>query len=366
MKLNVRKQPNVVGTFLKVILYSSLIWIALIFAQGFFDLSDRLSLLTYSSEIILGIIALLGVYGIVSIIQNIKVRRHLARRQEQLVLRAMNSGLKPSTIKLSNSLYLIAENKSKYRNHRIVNSYISDDWGFGEYQFSSFRKSKHGTYDTATFHFAIGIFTLPRKLPNVFFDSHRTGGNEFKLLFDASQKHSLESVFDNYFTAYFHEDYTVDNLSFITPEVMEALIAAQQYDIEIYEDKLYLYNELENMPGQLDDIERAGSLIREKLLNNIVSYRDQRIAYVDGRKTVSMLGLSLKRSLKWTYVAIGVSLMILLPSIIIGLIYREDLLNRLLLYAIAFPLITLFSSFKKIIKIKREEKVAFEQRTIGA
>jgi hypothetical protein len=232
--------------------------------------------------------------------------------------------MQPAQIPMSSAMLSVGVNASSHRGATIEHSYVGADWGYGEYQFKSYVQSKRGRkYDTATFYYAVAMFTLPRKLPNVFFDSHKTGGKEFSVLFDAAQKHSLESVFDDYFTAYFHEDYKIDSLSFITPEVMEALIAAQEYDVEIYQDKLYIYNELENMPRQLEDMWRSGDSIRQKLLNNILTYRDERIDFADGRITVSTLGLKLRRSIKPLYFTIAIGVVMLLATLIGSLFWLD-------------------------------------------
>jgi hypothetical protein len=97
---------------------------------------------------------------------------------------------------------------------------------------------------------------------------------------------------------------------------MKTIIAAQEYDIEIYQDKLYIYNELENMPQQLENMWRSGDRIRQKLLNNILSYRDERIDFADGRKTVSTLGLTLQRSPTPLYMAIAFGAIMALTTFI--------------------------------------------------
>lgn len=292
--------------------------------------------------------------------------RALKRRDHKLAYYATSKKMSISQgINLSPSLYTIAEKK---RDVFQRNAYEAEDWGYCDYEFSIYEKTKNDEYKSETFYYAIAAFLLPRKLPNVFFDARLTGKREFKMLFDSKQRHSLEGNFDNYFTSYFHQDYTVDNLSFITPEVMHSLIDAKQYDIEIYEDTLYLYNELEDMPSQLEDMETKGKKIRTMLLNNIMTYRDQRIAYGNGRKTVSFMGIKLKRSLKPFYISavMGILLCILGVLAVIFLNINYDGINGLGFYLLVAGFVTLYSSTKSIKKIRREESFMESLKDYGA
>src|SRR5262249_16384774 len=139
---------------------------------------------------------------------------------------------------------------------------------YSQYGFNRFKKR--------TVHYGIMSVKLPRKLPNVVFDSLKHQRRQFRIVFDGKQHISLEGNFNKYFATYFGTDYTIDDLSFITPEVMEALITASDYDIEIVHDSLLLFGQVDSDPAeQLEEMNKALHLIRKKLLHNILSYRDE-------------------------------------------------------------------------------------------
>jgi len=187
------------------------------------------------------------------------------------------------------------------------------------------------------------------------------------MLFKQSQRHNLEGNFNDYFDTYFNEEYRIDDLSFISPEVMQAIIEAGQYDVEIYKDKLYLYNELENMPQQLLDIEQKGNNIRQKLLNNIITYRDERVEYGDGRKTVSLLGLHLSRSMMRQRILQVLGLLMLISGVCY-LIYELATTSSFTytgLYFIGWSLLIIVPSTRKINDNKRMEKFYSDLSEVG-
>jgi len=278
----------------------------------------------------------------------IAINRQLNNRDKQLAYYALSNKMKISnTLNLSSTMLALSEGK---RDIRFRNCYVGDDWAFCDFEFSKYQKKKYGEYKSETYYFSIGAFQLPRKLPNVMFDSHSTGGREFDLLFDSRQRHSLEGDFDKYFTTYFHQDYTIDSLSFITPEVMQALIVARDYDVEISGDILYLYNEIENMPDQLHDFEAKGDQIRKVLLNNILTYRDDRIKYSDGRRTVSFLGLKLRRSLKLQLfnIFLGTTLCLLGMYILFWARNEVNTIPAVSFYLLCFGLVLIILNIRKL------------------
>ena len=309
------------------------------------------------------IVASLGVV-VIHIVWQLWVTHLIKKRQKLLQRYSHQLGMERANISLSELLYSISEDRNKYHKHRIINSYTGNGWGYGEYTFKSYSKTKHGRVDRTEYFYAIATFKLPRKLPNVLFDSKLTGGREFKALLDDSQKHSLESVFGNYFDTYFHEDYTIDSLSFITPEVMEAIMEAKEYDVEIHGEYLYLYNELENMPKQLLQMKTFGEKIYKKLENNIYSYRDDRIPYRQGRRTVSVLGLNLKKSLTFDYIFLFFSILLLIAVFIARITKAEY--AQIWLYSGIFLITLAAPRVIKIFRVRQEQKIAQDLRNYGA
>ena len=362
MNLNIRSRKRPWFVFVITL-------IAFIFASLFINVTVYTRVEVMGLTISGGTIYLLIILTMLAILIGVFSREFyiswlLKQRQKKLMRSSYELRMRRAYIPLSEMLQDISENKRKFRKQRIENSYIGDGWGYGEYVFTRYGETKHGTYDVADYHYAVAVFRLPRKLPNVLFDSKATGGREFKALLDDSQRHSLESIFDNYFDTYFHNDYTIDNLSFITPEVMEAIIEAKEYDVEIYRDYVYLYNELEDMPAQLIDMQRKGFAIVNKLLNNIYSYRDERIPYVDGRRTVSIRGLRLQKSLTFDYIAVGVAAAFLTATVIFGL-YNLEYGAALAQIALVLTGVML-PRLERIQKIRREKRFAEANQGVGA
>lgn len=258
-------------------------------AEEFADRAEPLLLIPF------GLVALLGIYLLYQIASFWVQQIQMSVRSHALKKAAEAKGLHKTTFSpIGSALFSI----TKYR-PTFTHSYIGSGWGYTDFSFKELTNNyKREIYTTNTYHFAVGVFTLSRPLPNVFFDSKRTGNREFKLLFREDQRHQLEGDFHLHFDTYFTEDYTIDSLSFITPDVMLTLREASNYDIEIFGNKLYLINDLESMPTQLDDIEAKGKAIRDSLQRNIERYRDDRVPFKIGRKTVDISGLLLRRSSK--------------------------------------------------------------------
>ncbi len=116
---------------------------------------------------------------------------------------------------------------------------------------------------------------LPRKMPNLIFDSKRVGGRNLRFNFDKNQKVALEGNFSDYFDMYFPAHYQIDATDIVSPTVMEALLEATDYEIEIYQDTLYLFAppfEAEALPEAVKKAWR----IRDALNARANVYRDQR------------------------------------------------------------------------------------------
>ncbi len=280
-------------------------------------------------------------------------QRALKKRIRSLEQYAALHGLQRTSMGVSPTLVRLSERFSE----RVVDHVFGkDDWSFGDFHYTRIVRTKYGTRRSYTLHYAVGAFTLPRTLPNVFFDSKHTGGREFRIVLESSQMHSLEGDFDDHFRTYFNKDYTIDSLSFITPEVMQTMLDARAYDIEIYGNTLYLYNELENMPDQIEDVRRHGEMIRHALLNNIVSYRDERIDFQDGRKTVSVQGIELNQPL-WPHV-LTLALCCAALAVIGVISYVENqLISSFLFYGVLFVLVPLLRAIHKIRQIRARQRM---------
>lgn len=367
MKLNVKKNVTLITIGVQVVIAAFIPLLFLEVAQRAFSGSDQLSHISKWAPIY--IIISVGMYGLYRITHEILVRRNLKKRQKILLQRCSELDMSTGQIKPPLSLQYISEDRKKYKDHQTTNSFVSSDWGYSEYQFSYSNNTKEVASYYVTYYFAIAAFKLPRKLPNIFFDSRKTGGKEFKLLFDATQVHSMESTFDSYFTTYFHDSYRIDSLSIISPEVMEVIMSAQEYDIEIFQDTLYLFSELRDMPLQIDDMQEKGKLIRTKLLNNIVTYRDEQLEYKDGRRTVSLLGLELKRSLTTYYTRFTLStlMIVVLVGVYTWSVVANFQVGGLLYWCLfVFAISTMVRNYRIIMQIKNEQAHVKTKKYLGA
>ena len=179
---------------------------------------------------------------------------------------------------------------------RVVFRLNGKEWAFMDYEFDKITHYKNGSFVSSHVYYSVMQITLPRKLPHIVLDSKHTRGKQMRFKFDSEQKISLEGNFDTYFDTYFPAHYEIDLLSIITPEVMEVLIQANQFDIEIYEGSLKLYSTMKS-PEQVVRMMNVGFSIRSKLMNNIVTYSDSRLA-VDSRKTVHTYGLTIQNNFR--------------------------------------------------------------------
>lgn len=159
-------------------------------------------------------------------------------------------------------------------------------------RFDFFRKTKYGEYKSKELYYTAVEYKLHRKLPHLVFDSKKARGRQFKSVFLKSQRLSLEGDFNKYFDIYSPLFYHIDVLSFITPEVMQAMINLKDYDIEIKEDSLICFSPiLENK--EIETFRKKVENLYYHLNNNLDTYRDQRLDYASGKKNVSDFGRSL-------------------------------------------------------------------------
>ena len=85
---------------------------------------------------------------------------------------------------------------------------------------------------------------LQRTIPHLVFDSKTAKGRQFRRIYLNTQHLTLDGDFNDYFDAYSPQGYEVDTLSFITPEVIVAMLDMHDCDIEFIEDGLLCYGPL--------------------------------------------------------------------------------------------------------------------------
>lgn len=138
--------------------------------------------------------------------------------------------------------------------------------------------------------------TLPRAVPYVILDGRQNTMDVARSV-DTSQRLELEGDFNTHFTVYCPKDYERDVLYFLTPELMQALVDAQDiFDAEIVGKELYFYTTKELLPSS-DMVAKLFGLISTiggEMVENTKRYQDWR---ADKRlSTVAPAGLSLKMS----------------------------------------------------------------------
>ncbi len=194
-------------------------------------------------------------------------------------------------------------------------------WKYCDFSYSHFTKTKYGDLKTSTVYYGVIAAELPRKLPHIFFDSLNARGRQFRLHFASGQRFVPEGGFDRHFTTYFPAGYTVDSLSIISPDVMWALQEADAYDVEIVGNRVLLYGPLFDPAKQIPDMVAKITKIKQELVDNILTYRDERLPYEVGRQRVAYGAVSLRRSRFWLVAQI--LLVVVLYSIIAAvLIFR--------------------------------------------
>lgn len=203
------------------------------------------------------------------------------------------------------------------RDPEVTNVVSTSGWTYGDFSYTIYGQFKGEEYRRTKVYYGVMTTALPRSLPHIFFDSKKARRRQFRLHFSASQQHSLEGDFDKYFATYFPDGYTIDSMSFIAPDVMWAMRAARDYDIEIYGNRLFLYGPLYDPETQLEDMSTKLLAIKKELLTNITNYRDERLTFAEGRKRVAFEGVKLKVNPFWKRVSAIVAAIVLIIQLAI-------------------------------------------------
>ena len=246
---------------------------------------------------------LLGLFILARLVERFEVSKIYEKRKERLMAFAdANSvvyDMVPDSQRIAIFRNIAPFHLEKVRDAEFDHFIHSDEWDYAEFAYKIYWKLKSGEYQAATVHYGVMSAALPRELPNIFFDSKKARGRQFRFHFHRSQLHRLEGDFNDYFATYFPPEYSIDGLAIITPDVMWALKAAADYDIEMVGDRVFLYGPLYGPERQLPDMAVKLQAIRKELMDNILTYRDERLPYERGRKYVMPIGASLKRSKFW-------------------------------------------------------------------
>ncbi len=212
------------------------------------------------------------------------------------------------------SIFIVAN-----RDTKLVNYLQTPNWDYIDLSYCIYRQTKYGQYKAAYVYCSALVAKLPRVLPNVFFDSKSLkGGRRYKETFAKDQRHSLEGNFDTYFDTYFAEGYTIDSMSFITPDVMVALEGASDYDIEIVGDHLLMYGPVYVDANKITEGANKLQAILKTLQVTASAYDDTRLPGNAGRQTVTSQGLQLKRKANLAWVSIVFVVLYLILQVVLS------------------------------------------------
>lgn len=239
-----------------------------------------------------------------------------------------------------------------------------ENWGLFDVRFDFYRRTKHGKYLARQHFYTVYEVKLKRLLPHLLFDSKEAKGRQFKKLYLKAQKLSFEGNFDDSFDSYGPKTYHVDTLSFITPEVLEAMLKLHDCDIEIIDDSLLIYSPLLSNDEIASLKSRADELVRV-LSDNIDTYRDDRLSGIKRKTDVTVFSKKLLESPARYVIPTVLGSLVSIGIVVAAFTTMEMdvLLNEFSLFIIIFTV----SGMAKIITITRrnnklERAFAYEQR----
>ncbi|HJP95925.1 MAG TPA: hypothetical protein VJ843_00980 [Candidatus Saccharimonadales bacterium] len=245
------------------------------------------------------------------------VQLSLSRRNREQILRAYAQrhsyayGV-ANQHEFVDTLGVIAETAVDYSDFALKNTLTTPHWTYSDFAYLRRGNPTYGSPTLWRVNYGLISVELPRQLPNMFFDSKNAFGSQFKQRIDQRYAHSLESYFDEHFTAYFSQDDS-NTRALITPEVMIALLEAEAYDIEIYGNRVFLYGAPVRSIAQLEDMAEKAKKIGTALTSHLNAYHDQRLSVDDGRLSVLSEAKLLNQGSFWATVALLLVGLYMLP-----------------------------------------------------
>ncbi len=210
-----------------------------------------------------------------------------------------------------------------------------DGWQLYDIVFDSYRRTKHGRYKSRESFYTVFEVRLRRSVPHLVFDSKTAKRRQFGRLYFKAQQLKFGPVFDRQFASYAPKYYQIDALSFITPEVMEAMLAMPGRDFEFLGDRLVGYAPLLEAE-ELDRFRTQSLNLHRQVNDNLASYRDDRLDRVRGKQEVADFGQQLLKNPYRNLVLIILSGLLSVAAIV-GAIIKVDayiIFNEASLFAI--------------------------------
>ena len=146
-------------------------------------------------------------------------------------------------------------------------------WQLYDITFNVYWQAKSRRYKAREVYYTVFEAKFDYMSPHTVFDSITAKEKQFKYLYLESQKMQLGAGFDEHFETYAPKYYEIDILSFITPEIMEKIVAIKDCDIEFIQGSMLCYAPLLRKE-QLALFSQKCLALREAVNNNLASYRD--------------------------------------------------------------------------------------------
>jgi hypothetical protein len=122
---------------------------------------------------------------------------------------------------------------------------FSTVFGNANFGLASYQYTTGSGKNRTTHRWIVASIKLSKKLPHTLFDNKKNnffGLSNLPQQFKSNQLLTSEAEFDDTFKVYVPEGFTIDVLSFVTPEFMQLLITDfNEYEIEIVDDSLSIY-----------------------------------------------------------------------------------------------------------------------------
>ncbi len=302
-----------------------------------------------------------------------QLRRYFLYQKRPAIFEALMVEMKPKQFMAGGAANWLQADRARnfvgYRGYTITNRRLFADFGNWLYsEFELFRENKNQKFQTRKV-LSVAQLNLPREMPHIIFDSRHAFGDRAKRQIDRVHRLHLHPELEEHFTIYSPINYEIDTLSFITPEVIEILLDAKNYDIEILGRQIFLYSPLRPLKAQLSGTERIVRSLEHRFIDNLDTYRDARVsASGSGERTISAGALRLNKSRRAQLFGISATSLFLLGSLIAITLYLPGLLKnsgvnvpRLLMSILSALCITVFV-LKTQIKIYLKNKANIEYK----
>ena len=135
-----------------------------------------------------------------------------------------------------------------------------------------YRKSRHSEYKSHERYYTLCELKLRKAVPHLVFDSKAANREQFRSIYLSSQKLEAAAGFEQYFTLYSPKYHAIETLSFITPEVIEAMIHLRYCDFEFIGDSLICYAPLLDK-ADLATMRRRCLVLHSKVNDNLPLYQ---------------------------------------------------------------------------------------------